>query len=377
MFVNCKHCNALVATDPVTDLPPERCPRCAGVLRLPQAPPDTAAPADDTPADDAPAPDAPAAKESPAQVAAPAAPTTPATGDDTPTAETAPAAALQDAPAAAIAAGAVSAPAQPPAPPASAPVADTASMEPATVLDERKETDASAGNADTRTEDAAVANPAGDDGATATAQAPADTVVADEDAPAIAAPPSTDQVATGTETATTTTSGPGFLSRTAPAASAPAGARRWLLPAAIASLALLLGLQVLLADRDRLAGDAQWRPLVASVCGLLGCSIPAWHEPAAFALLAREVRPHPDAPGALRVSATFRNDARWTQDWPRLVLTLSDVDGRPVAARAFGADEYLASAATATGLDPGQTADIALDIREPSAATVSYAFDFR
>src|SRR5690606_14914701 len=33
MFINCRHCHTLVATDPATDLPPERCPRCAGVLR--------------------------------------------------------------------------------------------------------------------------------------------------------------------------------------------------------------------------------------------------------------------------------------------------------------------------------------------------------
>ena len=45
MFVNCKHCNALVATDPATDLPPERCPRCAGVLREPVGAAATAAPA--------------------------------------------------------------------------------------------------------------------------------------------------------------------------------------------------------------------------------------------------------------------------------------------------------------------------------------------
>src|SRR5690554_7759648 len=35
MFINCRHCNTLVATDPATGLPPERCPRCAGVLRRP------------------------------------------------------------------------------------------------------------------------------------------------------------------------------------------------------------------------------------------------------------------------------------------------------------------------------------------------------
>src|SRR5690606_32513224 len=49
MFINCRHCHTLVATDPATDLPPERCPRCAGVLRrtdagtVPEKPPAGAA----------------------------------------------------------------------------------------------------------------------------------------------------------------------------------------------------------------------------------------------------------------------------------------------------------------------------------------------
>lgn len=145
---------------------------------------------------------------------------------------------------------------------------------------------------------------------------------------------------------------------------------------AIAALALLLALQIVLADRERLAADARWRPLVAATCGALGCEVPPWREPSAFVLVAREVRPHPDAGDALRVRASFRNDARWPQAWPRLLLTLSDVDGRAVAARAFEPDEYLGSAPGAP-MAPGQSADIALDIHEPSAATVSYAFDFR
>lgn len=142
-------------------------------------------------------------------------------------------------------------------------------------------------------------------------------------------------------------------------------------------LLLLLAGQVVLADRERLAADARWRPLVVALCGALGCSVPPWQEPSAFVLLAREVRPHPRIAGALQVSASFRNDARWPQAWPHLLLTLSDIDGRPVAARAFDVDEYLAGGASAPRIDAGQTVDIALDIREPGTATVSYAFDFR
>jgi len=133
----------------------------------------------------------------------------------------------------------------------------------------------------------------------------------------------------------------------------------------------------LMSPRARLAADAQWRPLVLSLCNVFGCDVPAWREPSAFTLLAREVRPHPQAAGALRVDATFRNDARWPQAWPRLLLTLSDVEGRPVAARAFDPREYLAEPADAATLDSGGTARIRIDLREPAAATVSYSFDFR
>ena len=37
MFINCPNCNALVATDLVTDLPPLQCPRCDFGLRDMQA----------------------------------------------------------------------------------------------------------------------------------------------------------------------------------------------------------------------------------------------------------------------------------------------------------------------------------------------------
>ena len=167
---------------------------------------------------------------------------------------------------------------------------------------------------------------------------------------------------------------PGFLDgRRAPAQARARAA--WRQPAAVAGLLVLLGLQIVLADRDRLAADAQWRPLVAGVCGVLGCSLPPWREPDAFVLLARDVRPHPQQAGALRASASFRNDARWPQPWPQVLLTLSDVDGRAVAARAFTPEEYLGGAPDTPLLAAGQSVDIALDIGEPSTETVSYAWD--
>lgn len=146
--------------------------------------------------------------------------------------------------------------------------------------------------------------------------------------------------------------------------------------AALVLLALGLVLQLLLADRARLAAYAQWRPVLVSLCGVFGCSLPNWNAPEAFTMLSRDVRPMPGAPGTLLVQATFRNDARWSQGWPVLQLSLADADGRVVGARAFTPAEYLEPGTTQTRLDPGQSAQVVLQVREPQASVVAFSFEF-
>ena len=150
----------------------------------------------------------------------------------------------------------------------------------------------------------------------------------------------------------------------------------------LAALTLLLALQLLLADRARLAADARWRPLLQTLCGTLRCTLPTWHEPTAFTLLNREVRPLTGVPGVLQVQASFRNDARWAQAWPGLQLSLSDADGRLIGSRVVSPQDYLGhpmppSDAFAPALAPGQGAHITFRVREPAASTAAFEFDFR
>lgn len=145
---------------------------------------------------------------------------------------------------------------------------------------------------------------------------------------------------------------------------------------AVIAMTLLLVLQILLAKREDMAASARWRPLASAVCTVLFCKLPAWHEPRAFALVQRNVRPHPTTPGVLSVSASFRNDARWAQAWPTLILSLSDVDGRQVGTRSFRPDEYRPAGAAPT-LEPGQTTQVQFDVIEPAPRIVAFNFDFR
>ena len=142
-------------------------------------------------------------------------------------------------------------------------------------------------------------------------------------------------------------------------------------------LLLALVLQVVLADRARLAADPQWRPRIVALCGWLGCSVPPWHEPSAFHVTARELRAHPGAPGALLVSATFRNDAAYSQAWPVLQLSLANHDGDALGLRRFTPREYLGSEPSSQWIGPGQSASVTLEVLDPGKRAVTFEFDFR
>ena len=142
-------------------------------------------------------------------------------------------------------------------------------------------------------------------------------------------------------------------------------------------LLLALVLQVVLADRARLAADPQWRGHIVALCGWLGCSVPSWHEPTAFHVTARDLRPHPSAAGALLVSATFRNDAAYAQAWPVLQLSLANLDGDALGLRRFTPREYLGSEPSRHWIGPGQSASVTLEVLDPGKRAVTFEFDFR
>jgi len=191
--------------------------------------------------------------------------------------------------------------------------------------------------------------------------------------PALATPP--EQEPELTTAAIATSAAPSFMHPNAPRRPVLRAAPwQWI---ALVGLGLLLALQILVADRQRLGADARWRPWVAGVCQALRCSLPPWREPSAFTMLSREVRPLPGRAGTLQIQATFRNDARWAQAWPLLQLSLADADGRTIGSRVLRPEEYLGRTRPDTAtLAPGQSAQVAFQVREPAAGTAAFSFDF-
>lgn len=163
------------------------------------------------------------------------------------------------------------------------------------------------------------------------------------------------------------------FARSTPAAPKPRGRWAWL---AVPVLLLALLLQIAVAERARLAADRDWRPRIAALCSLLQCTLPPWRQPSALRLTSRDLRPHPNVPGVLVVSATFRNDAPFEQPWPQLQLSLQNLDGESLGLRRFAPREYLGAAPATARIGAGQSASIRLEILDPGKRAVAFGFEF-
>lgn len=144
------------------------------------------------------------------------------------------------------------------------------------------------------------------------------------------------------------------------------------------ALALLLGGQLAWAKRGELAADPDTGGFVRGLCGWLPCALPPVRDVARLELLSRDIRPHPSVPGALIISATVRNDAPFTQPFPVVSITLSDLDENRIAMRRFVPSDYVHdTAARAAGMAPGSTTAMVFEVQDPGKNAVAFEFGFR
>lgn len=155
-----------------------------------------------------------------------------------------------------------------------------------------------------------------------------------------------------------------------------ADARKFGLPAVTALLALALLLQIAVAERERLAHNAFWRPAVERLCLLTSCRLSAWRQPDAFTPVQQAVAADPRQAGVLRVQLGFRNDAARPQPWPQIEIALTGIEGETVGLRRFAPAEYL-NAGQAAEIQPGQTVSVEIALQETSGKAAGFAFDFR
>ncbi|RAP58225.1 zinc-ribbon and DUF3426 domain-containing protein [Oleiagrimonas sp. MCCC 1A03011] len=151
---------------------------------------------------------------------------------------------------------------------------------------------------------------------------------------------------------------------------------RW--AAVCGALALVLAAQLVWAERRPLTANPNTRPWMQTLCGWLGCTLPPVADLSKLELISRDVRPHPSVPGALIISATVRNDASFTQPYPVVAITLSDLDGNRIAMRRFRPSDYLDDpAAQSAGLAAGASASLVFEVKDPGKKAVAFEFSFQ
>jgi predicted Zn finger-like uncharacterized protein len=146
---------------------------------------------------------------------------------------------------------------------------------------------------------------------------------------------------------------------------------------AIIFLAVVLAGQWVFFNRADLARDRNWRPYLVEFCKHMQCSLPQQVDLSQIELVSRDVRQHPKVEEALLVNATLSNKADFTQPYPVLEVSFTDLGGNPVALRRFRPQEYVDDAsAIRSGMPPGEPVSIMLEIQDPGESAVSYQFGF-
>ena len=143
-------------------------------------------------------------------------------------------------------------------------------------------------------------------------------------------------------------------------------------------LALVLVGQYGWWEREQLLDDPRVRPWLDRVCGVLDCRLPLRRDLDRISLVNRDIRPHPSVDDALIINATLHNEADFPQPYPAVEIRLSDLEGKPVAARRFEPEEYLEEDRGATaGMAPGTMLPLVFEVVDPGDQAVAFEFVFR
>lgn len=150
----------------------------------------------------------------------------------------------------------------------------------------------------------------------------------------------------------------------------------WLwMPLTIAMALTLVGLVGWL-QFDRYSRIEPYRGYYGQACALIGCELPSLISRKDIRAVNLVVRSHPRAKNALIVDAVLQNTAEFDQPFPSLDLIFTDAGDKPIAARRFSPNEYLAGEmAGKTQMPSRKPVHIALEIIDPGSEAVGYRIE--
>lgn len=146
---------------------------------------------------------------------------------------------------------------------------------------------------------------------------------------------------------------------------------------AITLAALALALQAAYMQRDWLSEQPRIGTYVQTLCRSLSwCDLPARRELSDIQLVSRNVYSHPNVDNALMVNAVITNSAGYSQPFPTLLVSMSDIHGRIVARRYFKPPEYFPDARDGETMEPGKSVSINLEVMDPGQDAMAFELDF-
>ncbi|WP_174625285.1 DUF3426 domain-containing protein [Candidatus Methylobacter favarea] len=116
-----------------------------------------------------------------------------------------------------------------------------------------------------------------------------------------------------------------------------------------------------------------FRRWLVKICKPINGDLPAYKNPAEFAVLQGSFIPLPGPAIAFR--AVINNQAAFSQTYPDLRLTLFSYTGQPFAHRIFRPLDYLPKASASKSFTPDETAEINLNISAPKTKVGGYTFE--
>jgi predicted Zn finger-like uncharacterized protein len=155
-------------------------------------------------------------------------------------------------------------------------------------------------------------------------------------------------------------------------------AKLWLGGFSCVLLLTTLAIQLAYFNFDQWAREEGMRPWYQLACEQLACTLPSTYDLSKIQTTASpQVSSHGKYQNALSVDVLFMNHATYRQAFPRLELTFSDHNDKPIAHRLFTPAEYLAGEASGLKLMPISTPiHIALEIRDPGSRANNYSVRF-
>jgi predicted Zn finger-like uncharacterized protein len=145
---------------------------------------------------------------------------------------------------------------------------------------------------------------------------------------------------------------------------------------AILLLSALGVAQAIYYQRYQLIEDPRFQQQVINLCQMLPCAENQFSSTEQFRLLERNVFTHPIASNALMVTGSFVNQAPFAQKMPDLLISLFDVQGKPIANRLFKPSEYLLEDRNRSVIPPQLPIQFRLEVVDPGTDALTYEFEF-